>query len=433
VSKNLRYPWSPVDNATAESFTVDGRRPAFHVAPSTADDMAEVLRAATSADLAVVPYGAGSKQSLGNPPRRYDLALDTRRLSGIIEYRPDDLVVVALAGTPLARLQGEATTHGQWFALDPTHASVATLGGTLATGASGPHRLRYGTSRDLVLGMCVAYADGTLAWAGAKVVKSVAGYDLHKAHVGALGTLGVIVEVALRLHPLPRVRRTLVCAGAGVDALAALVADLAHRPLGLAALELLNAAAARRLLGADAPGSHGYALLILCEGDGALVARQADVASRAAGVRGLRTDEVAADGRAAALAARLADLPMPPHAEAIVLKITVPPGDTCIALERVVAVLASHDPNVEAHAHAASGVIQVVLPRPPRDGAGVIGSLRDMAHVWGGRLVVLACPPAFKASVDMWGPVQAARLMRGLKAAFDPTGMLNPGRFVERL
>ncbi len=178
--------WSTPADDQAWKLAVDGRLPRLHAAPASAEELAGILHAAQAEALAVCPRGAGSKVTLGNPPRRYDLALETSALAGIVEYRPDDLVAVALAGTRLADAQAAFAAHGQWLALDPPYAGQTTLGGTLAANASGPHRLRYGTAKDLVLGMRVAYSDGTLARSGARVVKNVAGYDIHKAHVGAL-------------------------------------------------------------------------------------------------------------------------------------------------------------------------------------------------------------------------------------------------------
>ncbi len=422
--------WSETSDRDSARLTILGATPRFHAAPSSPVDLAASLGEAAAEGLAVCPFGSGTKLGLGNQLARYDLALETTKLSGILEYRPDDLVAVALAGTTLADAQALFAQHGQWLALDPPHAAAATLGGILAANDSGPHRLRYGTAKDLVLGMQVAYADGTLARSGAKVVKSVAGYDMHKMHVGALGTLGVIVEVGLRLHPLPAERRVLACRpapGASTwSAIAATVRDLLRVPLGLGGLEALNRAAVRRL-GIDLPDAD--LLLVLCEGHARVVTRQADEVRRAAGIAGLTVEEVAAGDQARLLASALAESRAPRSGDETVFKLTVPLGDTLAAQAELEAEL----PLADLISHAGSGVIHAICTLPSVDVPAVTTTLRTLARKRQGHLVVRHRPTAVEAELDVWGAVSAPRLVRGLKQALDPDGVLNPGRFVEGL
>ncbi|MGH2408961.1 MAG: FAD-binding oxidoreductase, partial [Chloroflexota bacterium] len=337
------------------------------------------------------------------------------------------------AGTPLAAAQALFAEYGQWLALDPPFAATTTLGGILACNQSGPHRLRYGTARDLVLGMRVAYPDGTLARSGAKVVKSVAGYDLHKMHVGALGTLGVIVEVALRLHPLPAERRVLACGpreGASAwDAMASVVGRLLRLPLGLGAIEGLNREAVRRLAAEGFAVPDSDLLLVVCEGHQRVVSRQADEVGRAAAAAGPRAEEIATGDQAARLIAALAESRAPRRVNEIVLKLSVPLGDTMPTLAELEAAL----PGAPLIAHAGSGVIHA-LPRFAAEATpALVTQLRAWARGRGGHLVVQHCAPEAKGELDVWGPVSAPRLVRGLKAALDPASLLNPGRFVEGL
>src|SRR6266571_4718676 len=174
--------------------------PARYVAePASTQEAAAVLRAAAAQDLAVVVRGAGTRQDWAVPPRRLDLILETRRLTGVVEHAAGDLIVVVRAGTPMAELQDKLAPAGQQLALD----AGGTVGGTVAANASGPRRMLYGTARDLLIGVTVVRADGVVAKAGGKVVKNVAGYDLGKLFAGSQGTLGVITEAAFRLHPRP--------------------------------------------------------------------------------------------------------------------------------------------------------------------------------------------------------------------------------------
>ncbi|HEX2417261.1 MAG TPA: FAD-binding oxidoreductase, partial [Micromonosporaceae bacterium] len=170
--------------------------------PANTEQAAAVVRAAAAHDLAVVVRGAGTKLDWGPPPRRLDLMIDTRRLSGVVEHAAGDLVVVVRAGTTLEELAAKLSP--QQLAID-IPLPGATVGGTVAANASGPRRLLYGTIRDLLIGVTVVRPDGVVAHSGGKVVKNVAGYDLGKLMTGSYGTLGLVTECAFRLHPLPTV------------------------------------------------------------------------------------------------------------------------------------------------------------------------------------------------------------------------------------
>jgi glycolate oxidase FAD binding subunit len=437
VSDDVRssgpLPWRDLTFEEATALAVDGMAPRLLAEPLTPEDVAMTLRAASSEGLAVCPRGAGTKMSLGNRPARHNLVLKTGGLTAVLEYRPDDLVAVALAGTPLAAAQALFAEYGQWLALDPPFAATATLGGTLACNQSGPHRLRYGTARDLVLGMRVAYSDGTLTRSGAKVVKSVAGYDLHKMHVGALGTLGVIVEVALRLHPLPAERRVLACIppddAAHWPAMASVVAGLLRLPLALGAIEGLNREAGRKLAADGFAVPDNDLLLVVCEGHPRVVGRQADEVGRGAAAAGLRTEEIATGDQAARLTAALAESRAPREVDDTILKLSVPLGDTMPALAELETML----PGAALIAHAGSGVVHALLRRGVETTPALVTQLRTWARGRGGHLVVEHCPPGAKGELDVWGPTSAPRLVRGLKATLDPTAILNPGRFVEGL
>src|SRR6266511_272027 len=181
---------------------VDGVQAELVAEPASVEEASRVLAAVSRAAKKVVVVGNGSKLGLGNPPERVDLIVRTRRMDRVLEHAAGDLVVKVEAGARLADLQAALAPAGQWLALDPPEPG-ATVGGVVAANASGPRRLRYGTVRDLIIGITVVLADGTVAHAGGKVVKNVAGYDLAKLFCGSLGTLGLIAEATFRLHPRP--------------------------------------------------------------------------------------------------------------------------------------------------------------------------------------------------------------------------------------
>jgi glycolate oxidase FAD binding subunit len=189
---------------------------------------ADLPVALAQADAPVRVRGAGTKLAWtrGEPAAE----LSTEGLDEIVEHNVGDLTAVLEAGVPLARAQEKFAEEGQMLALDPPDQG-ATIGGVLATGDSGPLRTRYGGARDLVVGMRVALADGTVAKSGGKVIKNVAGYDLGKLFVGSFGTLGAILEVSIRLHPLPPDTASAVGRSEDPDALGRAALAMSHARL----------------------------------------------------------------------------------------------------------------------------------------------------------------------------------------------------------
>ena len=183
---------------------VAGIQPQMVLEPGNETELATALRWADAAALTVVPRGGGTKLAWGNRPVRANLILSTARLNRVIEHAWADLTVSVEAGCTIQSLQNALSQHGQQIAMDPLWPDRATVGGILSTNDTGTLRIRYGALRDLIIGVTIALADGTLASSGGKVVKNVAGYDLPKLITGSLGTLGVITRAVFRLHPLPR-------------------------------------------------------------------------------------------------------------------------------------------------------------------------------------------------------------------------------------
>ena len=177
------------------------------IAPADTEEVAAVLRCADRARISVAPNGGGTKQRWGNPAKA-DLILHTRRLSSVREHTWQDMTCTVEAGCTWSEMQSFLAKHGQFVALDPLWADRATVGGIAATNDSGSLRLEYGSLRDLIIGMTIVLADGTIARTGGKVVKNVAGYDLHKLMTGAFGSLGVITEITFRLHSISRHSRS---------------------------------------------------------------------------------------------------------------------------------------------------------------------------------------------------------------------------------
>jgi len=182
------------------------------IQPETAAEVAEALRQASEARTSIVIRGAGTKDGWGRPPSRIDAVLDMRRLNRILAHEHGDMTATIEAGASLREVNAALAIHGQTLPLDPPHGDRATIGGLLATNDSGPLRHRYGTPRDLVIGIQLATTDGVLSKAGGQVVKNVAGYDLSKLVTGSFGSLAAIVSATFKLSPILAASKTMIMA-----------------------------------------------------------------------------------------------------------------------------------------------------------------------------------------------------------------------------
>ncbi len=365
--------------------------------PADPSEMAAALEGARRAR----PLGGGTKVDWGAPGEEPDLIVSTERLDRVVEHSAGDFTVVLEAGVGLARAQAQFAEQGQRLSLDPPDGDRrATIGGILATGDSGPLRHRHGGVRDLILGVRVALPDGTVARAGSNVIKNVAGYDLAKLMCGALGTLGVICEATLRLHPLPGETLTVVGRGGDPGALARAARLVSARALELEALDLRW----------DGPGAGGGLLARAAGRAGESTAR---AVAALLGEAGLETEVVADDeGLWAEQRARQRAAP-----GGAVVRVSALPGD----LERLLGACGS------AVVRAALGLAWV---RVAGDDPAGVEELR--ARLAPAPCVVQDAPAALRRRVDVWGVAGGPELdlLRRVKARFDPRGACNPGRYV---
>lgn len=367
------------------------------IEPRSEREAAALLCEANHARRAVTPRGGGTKMGWGNPPVRADVVLSTARLNKVIEHAWGDLTVTVEAGCTVGELQRTLALHGQRLAVDVLWPERATVGGILSTNDSGALRLRYGGLRDLIIGITLALADGTLAKSGGKVVKNVAGYDLPKLATGALGTLGVITGAVFRLHPLPQNARTLTI----------LVRDAAQAQKIIDAIQnsqLAHAALQVRLERGAAPQ-----LDVLLEGT------EAGIAAQELRIRELAGAAAVTEGSAGVWSAREQLWEQP----GTIAKFSVLPAD----IAKAVACIGSGNWSAVVQAtgigwlrRAASGMKGL---RATIEGNGGERS--------GGSLVILRDA----GELDAWGTAgDILPLMHALKQQFDPRGILNPGRFV---
>jgi len=427
----------PATRTAEAGDAVAGVAPRYAASPASVAEASAVMRSAAEQDLTVVARGSGSRLDWGAPPRSCDLVIDTLRLDQVVEHAAGDLVARVQAGAGLRRLGEMLASAGQQLALDLTPganghdpAGSATVGGTLATGMAGPRRLRYGTPRDLVIGITVVRADGTVASSGGKVVKNVAGYDLGKLFAGSYGTLGLIAETVFRLHPLPAAAAYTTVDGVGpADAYRA-VAAAAASELAPTAVEISRAGR-----------GHPVRVGVLLEGD------PDGVGERAAHLRKLLGGAAVTSPDAPGWWGRIEPRPGP-EVGGTLIRVAF----WAAALPAVLGVIdraaevAGLDPLVAGS--AAAGVIYVGIGADPGPAAvaAFVAALReaiargeadarpasapvpDSPPVLASAVVVHA-PPPVREQVDMWGPVPGLPLMRAVKDQFDPGHRMAPGRF----
>jgi len=353
--------------------------------PATADGLARILREAAEGRLAVTPVGGGRASEMGNPLERCDVELHTGRLDRVLEHSQGDMVVSVESGITIESLQGELHRKGQFLPLDPFNCPGHTVGGVLAAGWTGPLRLRFGSPRDFLIGIRVALPDGRLASAGGRVVKNVSGYDMMKLHLGAMGSLGIIVAASFKVFPNPLhdVSVDVVCDSLD-EAWTASERALAL-PLAPAALELVsNGRLMARFL-----GSRDAVDRMVSE----LGWKQADASIW-----------VEHSHRRPSIWGRIA---VPRHKLHETL-LALPTGSKWWA-----------SPGV--------GIVHWSV----ESGAETIRDTRAAVEAAGGSLVMLAGPQDMRRDVGAWGsPPPTLDLMTRLKNAFDPGRTLNPGRFV---
>jgi len=396
---------------TPAEYTVDGLTPAIVVAPDNAEGVAAVLAIVRDAGAAAVPWGGGSHMRLGQPPTRYDVAIDLRRLDRVVEHEPADLTVTVEAGIRLTDLQRRLTTRGQWLPLDPPAAPTATIGGILAVNASGPARVAHGSARDLLIGMTVATTRGDLAKSGGRVVKNVAGYDMGKLHIGALGTLGVICQASFRVAPLPASAATLAVPSPDLQSLADLTLAVRDAGLALNGLVLVNHRDAAT-----------WDLIVRLAGSEAAVLRSRHDLASLANLAGLPPPEAPASPDD--LWPDIAALCRPDTPAAVVVKASVLPSESVTLaadLDRAGASIVSYPTVGIAYGRWST----------QRPSAEALVSLRDRCAARGGALVVEAAPVDLKRKAGVWGPPREDfAIMRRLKDEMDPAAVLNPGRYL---
>lgn len=438
----------------AELFTYKAgeKIPDAVVRPGTREEVVEIVKFAAAEGLAVIPCGARTKLDMGLPPQRYDLALDLSRLNHIIAYDPADLTLAVEPGLLLRNISSALAERRQFLPLLVPYFQQTTIGGTIASGVDSPLRQFYGTARDYVLGMEFVTGDGTLAKSGGRVVKNVSGYDLHKLMIGALGTLGVIVQINFKTFPAPIGSRGFVAAFEKMDQAVEMRHRVAKSPLTPITMEifsprvpeLFSGEAAARVSSQPFPGNlfsakhwaftSGYA------GNEKVLARyQSEFRKMAEQLGAVQITVLDETTRPAAFSRKREFIPIALSAAtspaATILKISVPPTHLKDALAKTKQFADSNGLPWAAMARGLGVIYFALLPEKLDEDSRrrVVQAAEQIFGACAGLSASNAipwCPSEWKGSLKIWGPDRVDfPLMQSVKKVFDPKGILSPGRY----
>ena len=424
-----------------QRYAVDGIAPKAAASPGDIEQLADLMKLAAGEELAVTARGGGTMMAAGSPPERLDLVIATSRMAGILEHEPAEMTATVQSGIALRALNAALAEHGQMLPLEAPAPDRATIGGILATNASGPRRLAHGTARDRLIGVRVVDAEGVVIKGGGKVVKNVAGYDLTKLFIGSMGVLGVIAEATFKLAPLPQAGVAMIGAFRTLEEAMAAAQSLLESGARPAALDLLNGRAYRMAASrAGLPGiaDRAYFLAVDLAGTPKAVVRQTDQAHKAivdGGGKGFLADD--GEGREAFWRGvvdlgRSIEQPAAMITKASTLFTHLP-----MLVHGTEAMGESSHLEVGVDAHLPAGVLRSYWwgegggQADETMLAGAVTTLRKAAINVDGSFVVESCPTAMKKTTDVWGVAGPdLAIMRRIKEQFDPGRRLNPGRYV---
>ena len=390
---------------------VDGIEPAAVVTPGTVEELAATLAAAAAARQATVISGGGTKLSWGRTPARVDLVISTGRLTRLVAHRYGDLTATIESGARLADVNRQLATHGQWLPLDSAFAD-ATIGGIVASNDSGPLRHRFGTPRDLLIGVTLTLADGRMVKAGGTVVKNVAGYDLGRLVTGSFGSFAAITTATFKLSPVFAASGTVGVFYRDADAIGRDAQSLAANQFELTALDV------QATLGA----SRGELRLLVrvasspVATDVQLSAIQRMVTGEAQLITGSAEGDLWRDQVGA-----------PWIGDGTVVRLAWLPASLATVLTAIDRVGRENGAALTFTGRTAVGAGMVRVDGPADAAVAVVEELRRSDAV--GNVVVLRAPAAVKSRLDVWGPPRdVAPVMHAIKTALDPSGILNAGR-----
>jgi glycolate oxidase FAD binding subunit len=451
------------DPSLTARYAVDGVVPKAVVFPKDTRMVAAVVRCACRGNLAIAPWGRGTKMAMGNPPERLDLVVCLARMNHMLDVDTANLTITVEAGVkfrdvqarlateedrcylPLEDLKTEADEFicsdrahsGCFLPLDPPFSEKATIGGIIATNSSGPKRLLYGLPRDMLLGVRFVTPKGEIIGAGGKTVKNVSGYDISKLMIGSLGSLGILCEMTLRLLPLPEKMETLVFTFDSFSDASDFAGAVLSTKLLPAALEVANSAVldAMDFRGPSDFTPGRYVALLAVEAFDEAVTRmrkELQVMARHFKSRGRALVEEDKHGLFWLTLGEIQSAALVKSPRLVALQLGYPLSVWKALFEFADETLSRHGLDYTLLCHSGSGVILINILQ---DGSGekalteAVGSLLAECRKAGGNLVVQRAPTDLKGALPVWGePGSDLALMKRIRVEVDPANLMNPGR-----
>ena len=415
------------------AYEIDGMAPTSIFRPANVDELCEEVVAASRDSVAVFPRGGGTRMSLGNVPQRLGIVIDMTHLNRVVAHNSGDLTATFQAGATLQTVSEVLAQAGQLLPVDPPIPRRATIGGTLASGASGPTKWQFGHLRDTVIGMKVVQPDGRITKSGGQVVKNVSGYDMSRLHIGGMGSLGLILEASFKLTPIPMYESTILARFNTVEPAMQCALDVFNSNVTPLAITAFNDAVADSIGIDERPGTY---LAVRLGGRPRTLDRQVDeVTATVRRFDAIHIDQT--DGPGVNRIWRLlADFGWSPDRVPVLnLKVNALPSQV-EQIHKLIAPMGNRRFDVATISQPGFGALEAnwfdrETGEDQDELVQIVHKVREGAARVGGSVVVQKCPTALKSRVDVWGGEPSGiNVMRRLKAQYDPNNIMNPGRFV---
>ena len=388
--------------------------------PESIDDVRQAVTTRVAEGLAIYPQGGAVSLDYGGTPDTPGIALSTSSINRVIDYPAADMTLTVEAGITIATIQQLLAQEGQRLLIDAPQPARATIGAVFATNTTGPRRFGAGRPRDQILGVSFVTSNGAIVKGGGRVVKNVAGYDFPRLLTGSMGTLGVIVQMTVKVRPIPEASKIVWISFADIDSVTTALDTLNASKTRPMAIELLNAPAARSIGESHGLPIHAYVLVVGYEDNSDSVEWQVEAVRDE--LNAMESAIVEGPGLWSGLTEFQRDESAP-----VTIVANLHPSTVARFIEML-------DPGLwSAQAHAGNGIIRAhwLAESSLEPVAREIDRLREFAVGDGGNLTLSRCPADWKFRLLVWGQPRADwSLAERIRQTFDPPRLLNPGRFL---
>jgi len=411
-------------------FSVFNKLPLIAVYPNSYEQVSALLKYFYENKHSVIPFGSCSKILFGNVPSSFDVALSLERLNKIVDHNESDFILTVQAGARFEDIQKFLFEKNQFIALDPPLSQKgSTIGGIIATNDYGPSRFRYGTCKEQIIEIKAVRSDGQIIKGGAKVVKNVAGYDIHKLFVGSFGTLGIVVEASFKLYPVPEDSLTFISGISDIESLKTSLGKILNADLVLSAIEIINPELSSDIfkLAGIRPINFPYTLVLRIENVKKAVVDQMDLVKNILNNDGIEGAVVENDNP---IWDFIRNFPYFDSRNGIACKISVMINKIPGVLEYMQEFSENLGIKILSSAKAGNGIIQLFIEGENKELGISVDLLRSYLTTIRGSIVYQHVPEDF-GNFNTWGDFGSSnKLMHTLKMNFDPNNILNPGRFI---